>query len=563
MSKDTNTFSVNHLAHTHEVFNQSRPLVDYNAYDNDTALREAVQRHGASWAGESLSAHGAVTGSARVIEWGFLANEYKPQFEPHDRQGYRVDRVRYHEAYHQLMDLALAQAGLHSTPWSEPGPGAHVARAARYYLQAQVESGHGCPVTMTFASVPTLNLTPQIASEWLPGVLARGYDPRNVPHTEKTALTIGMGMTEKQGGSDVRANSTTARALASGGPGQSYELVGHKWFTSAPMCDAFLVLGQAAGGLSCFLVPRWRPDGSKNAIQVQRLKNKVGNVANASSEIELRGALGWMIGEEGRGVSAIIEMVAMTRFDCMIGSAAGQRQAVAQAVNHARERSAFGKRLIDQPLMRNVLADLQLEVEGSLALTMRMGEALDRSLAPGGDEHERLLLRLGLPTGKYWICKRTPFHAYEAMECLGGNGVTEDFILARLYRDAPINAIWEGSGNVQALDMLRALSRSPEVLDAWNAELAKTRGESAELDAAVRAVQQALADTDEVEYRARRTVDQLALVMQACLLVQADNRAVADAFIASRLAQSGDRNFGTLPRGLDLETILQRANPLG
>jgi len=329
------------------------------------------------------------------------------------------------------------------------------------------------------------------------------------------------------------------------------------------MCDAFLVLGQAAGGLSCFLVPRWRPDGSKNPIQVQRLKNKVGNVANASSEIELRGALGWMVGEEGRGVPAIIEMVAMTRFDCMIGSAAGQRQAVAQAVNHALERSAFGKRLIDQPLMRNVLADLQLEVEGSLALTMRMGEALDRSLAPGGDEHEKLLLRLGLPTGKYWICKRTPFHAYEAMECLGGNGVTEDFILARLYRDAPINAIWEGSGNVQALDMLRALSRSPEVLDAWNAELGKTRGASGELDAAVQAVQQALGDPEEVEYRARRTVDQLALVMQASLLVQAGNQAVADAFIASRLGQRGERNFGTLPRGLDLETILQRANPRG
>ena len=561
MSKDTGTFTVNHLAQTHEVFNQSRPLVDYNAYDSDTALRAAVQRHGAAWAEASLSAHGAVTGSAGVIEWGFLANEYKPQFEPHDRQGHRVDRVRYHDAYHQLMTLALEQAGLHSTPWTEPGPGAHVARAARYYLQGQVESGHGCPVTMTFASVPTLRLTPQVAQDWLPKVLARGYDPRNIPHMQKQALTVGMGMTEKQGGSDVRANTTSARALGQEGPGELYELVGHKWFTSAPMCDAFLVLGQAAGGLSCFLVPRWRPDGSKNPIQVQRLKNKMGNVANASSEIELRGALGWMVGEEGRGVPAIIEMVAMTRFDCMIGSTAGQRQAVAQAVNHALDRSAFGKRLIDQPLMRNVLADLQLEVEGSLAITMRMGEALDRSLAPGGDEHEKLLLRLGLPTGKYWICKRTPFHAYEAMECLGGNGVTEDFILARLYRDAPINAIWEGSGNVQALDMLRALGRSPEVLDAWYAELGKTRGSSAPLDAAVLAVQQALSDRDEVEYRARRIVDQLALTMQASLLLQAGNHAVADAFIASRLGQAGDRNYGTLPRGLDLETILRRANP--
>ncbi|MEZ5573053.1 MAG: acyl-CoA dehydrogenase family protein [Halioglobus sp.] len=562
MTQDTGKFSADHLAQTHEVFNQSRPLVDYNAYDSDAALREAVQRHGAGWAEKSLFTHGARTGSAAVIEWGFLANEYKPQFESHDRQGHRIDRVRYHESYHHLMTLALEEAGLHSTPWTEPGPGAHVARAARYYLQGQVESGHGCPVTMTFAAVPTLRLTPKIADIWLPKVLARGYDPRNIPYTEKSALTIGMGMTEKQGGSDVRANTTSARALGAQGPGEAYELVGHKWFTSAPMCDAFLVLAQTSGGLSCFLVPRWREDGSKNPIQVQRLKNKMGNVANASSEIELRGALGWMVGQEGRGVPAIIEMVAMTRFDCMIGSSAGQRQATAQAVNHALTRSVFGKHLIDQPLMRNVLADLQLEVEGSLAITMRMGEALDRSLAAGGNEHEKLLLRLGLPTGKYWICKRTPFHAYEAMECLGGNGVTEDFILARLYRDAPINAIWEGSGNVQALDMLRALGRSPEVLDAWYAELNKTRGQSTVLDAAVKEAQHALADTAEVEYRARRTVDQLALTMQASLLVQAGNHAVADAFIASRLGQSGDRNFGTLPRGLDLEAILQRASPV-
>jgi len=563
MSNDSGHFAVDHLAQTHDVFNQSQPLLDYNAYDHDTALRDAVRRHGAGWAEDSLSAHGARTGSAAVIEWGFLANEYRPQFESHDRQGYRVDYVRYHEAYHRLMVLALEEAGLHSTPWTEPGPGAHVARAARYYLQGQVEAGHGCPVTMTFASVPTLRLTPNIAESWLPKVLARGYDPRNVPHMEKQALTIGMGMTEKQGGSDVRSNTTAARALGAGGPGEAYELVGHKWFTSAPMCDAFLVLAQAAGGLSCFLVPRWREDGSKNPIQVQRLKNKMGNVANASSEIELRGALGWMVGEEGRGVPAIIEMVAMTRFDCMIGSSAGQRQAVAQAVNHALTRSVFGKRLIDQPLMRNVLADLHLEVEGALALTMRMGEALDRSLAPSGDTQEKLLLRLGLPTGKYWICKRTPFHAYEAMECFGGNGVTEDFIFARLYRDAPINAIWEGSGNVQALDMLRALGRSPEVLEAWYAELGKTRGESAALDTAVLATQRALTDNDEVEYRARRTVDQLALTMQASLLLQAGNHAVADAFIASRLEQSGDRNFGTLPRGLDVEAILQRATPVG
>ena len=548
------------LAQTHEVFNQARTLEDYNAYDNDTALREAVCRHGAGWAEDALSAHGAKTGSAEVIEWGFLANEHKPQFFSHDRQGYRVDYVKYHEAYHRLMMLGL-ESGIHSAPWANPKPGAHVARAAQSYLQGQVEAGHGCPLTMTFASVPSIKLTPSLANEWLPKILNNAYDPRNVPHTEKQALTIGMGMTEKQGGSDVRANTTRAYPIAAEGSGEAYELVGHKWFTSAPMCDAFLVLAQTDNGLSCFLVPRWRPDGSKNPIQVQRLKNKMGNVSNASSEIELRGALGWMVGDEGRGVPAIIEMVAMTRFDCMVGSTSGQRQAVAQAVNHAMGRAAFGKTLIDQPLMRNVLADLQLEVEGSLAITMRMGEALDNTTLDPTNEHEKLLLRLGLPAGKYWICKRTPFHAYEAMECLGGNGVTEDFIMARLYREAPINAIWEGSGNVQALDMLRALAKTPAVLDVWFAELAKTTGSDPRLDKAVTSLKQEFVDMDEAEYRARVIVDRLSLTMQASQLVAAGNSAVADAFIASRLGEHGDRNYGTLPRGLDLGAILRRANP--
>lgn len=548
------------LAQTHEVFNQARALEDYNAYDNDTALREAVRRHGAGWAEDRLSAHGAKTGSAEVIEWGFLANEHKPQFFSHDRQGYRVDFVKYHEAYHRLMTLGL-ESGIHSAPWVDPKPGAHVARAAQSYLQGQVEAGHGCPLTMTFASVPSIKLTSSLAKEWLPKILNNAYDPRNVPHMEKQALTIGMGMTEKQGGSDVRANTTRAYPVAAEGPGEAYELVGHKWFTSAPMCDAFLVLAQTDNGLSCFLVPRWRPDGSKNPIQVQRLKNKMGNVSNASSEIELRGALGWMIGEEGRGVPAIIEMVAMTRFDCMVGSTSGQRQAVAQAVNHAMGRAAFGKTLIDQPLMRNVLADLQLEVEGSLAITMRMGEALDNTTLDPSNEHETLLLRLGLPAGKYWICKRTPFHAYEAMECLGGNGVTEDFIMARLYREAPINAIWEGSGNVQALDMLRALAKTPAVLDVWFAELAKSAGSDPRLDKAVTSLKREFADMDEAEYRARDIVDRLSLTMQASQLVAAGNASVAEAFIASRLGEHGDRNYGTLPRGLDLDTILRRANP--
>ncbi len=551
-------------AETHEVFNQSSPLTNYNAYLGDAALRDAMLRHGGAWAEDALNAHGARTGSAEVIEWGFLANEFKPQFYSHDRQGRRVDEVKYHDAYHQLMKLAL-ESGLHASPWARQVPGAHVARAGIYYLQAQIEAGHGCPVTMTFASVPTLKLTAAIADEWLPKVLACTYDPRNVPHTEKQAVTIGMGMTEKQGGSDVRSNTTRAVAMGARGPGESYELIGHKWFTSAPMCDAFLVLAQTNDGLSCFLVPRWRPDGSKNPIQVQRLKNKMGNVSNASSEVELRGALGWMVGEEGRGVSSIIEMVAMTRFDCMIGSSAGQRQAVAQAVNHARERSSFAKTLIEQPLMRNVLADLQLELEGSLAMTMRMAEALDeRQDSQGGSksEHDALLLRLGLPTGKYWICKRTPFHAYEAMECLGGNAVTEEFIMARLYRDAPINAIWEGSGNIQALDMLRALQKTPAVLDAWFDELGLTHRASPELDRAVLALKDSMSDLDDAQYCGRSLVDQLALTMQASLLVRTDNSAVADAFIASRLGARGARNYGTLPRGLDIAALLERADPL-
>ncbi|MGI9574351.1 acyl-CoA dehydrogenase family protein [Alloalcanivorax xenomutans] len=560
MNAQHDALNVDALADTHEVLNQSGDLQDYNAYDSDNALREAVRRHGAGWAEPALSAHGARTGSAEVIEWGFLANENKPQFFSHDRHGYRVDEVKYHPAYHNLMALGL-ESGIHSAPWTDPKPGAHVARAARSYLQAQAEAGHGCPLTMTFAAVPSIRLTPSLAEEWLPKILNNGYDPRNVPHYEKQSLTIGMGMTEKQGGSDVRANTTRAYAIGAGGPGEAYELIGHKWFTSAPMCDAFLVLARTEKGLSCFLVPRWRPDGSKNPIQVQRLKNKVGNVSNASSEIELRGALGWMVGEEGRGVPAIIEMVAMTRFDCMIGSSAGQRQAVAQAVNHASGRAAFGKTLIDQPLMRNVLADLQLEVEGSLAIAMRMGEALDNTALDSGNEYEQLLLRLGLPAGKYWICKRTPFHAYEAMECLGGNGAIEEFMMARLYREAPINAIWEGSGNVQALDMLRALAKTPKVLDVWFTELGKAAGADSRLDQAVTALKGEFSDMADAEYRARDIVDRLSLTMQASQLVAAGNSAVAEAFIASRLGEHGDRNYGTLPRGLDLDTILQRADP--
>ena len=543
-------------AETHVVFNQSEALEGHNLYLGDDALRDGLVREGGGSADADLRRYGAACGEAATIELGFLANEHKPQLHAHDRFGHRVDVVKFHPAYHELMRIALSE-GLHSSPWTAPGPGAHVARAAKYYLHTQVEAAHCCPLTMTFAAVPTLRLTPSIAAAWLPKVTARDYDPRNVSHDRKSALTIGMGMTEKQGGSDVRANTTRATPAGPRGPGELYSLVGHKWFLSAPMCDAFLMLAQAPGGLSCFLVPRWRPDGGRNPLEVQRLKNKMGNLANASSEVELRGALGWLVGEEGRGVPAIIEMVALTRFDCMIGSSAGQRQAVVQAVHHATRRAAFGKRLIDQPLMRNVLADLHLEVEGSLAMTLRMARALDGA----HDERERLLLRLGTAVGKYWICKRTPNHAYEAMECIGGNGVMEDCIMPRLYREAVINAIWEGSGNVQALDVLRVLAKTPRVLEGWFDEVDRSRGSHPLLDTAVDRLQAALKDPAEAEDRARHLMDQLALTFQAHLLLQAGNAAVAEGFIASRLSAHGERSYGTLPRGLDLQALLERADP--
>jgi len=544
------------LASTHEVTNVARELVDYNVYREDRALGEAVRREGAAWADDDLARFGALVGRAEYLELGALANKNPPEFDSHDRFGNRVDLVRFHPAYHALMQTSI-EHGLHSSPWADPKPGAHVARAARFYLHTQVEAGHTCPITMTFASVPSLRATPAIARLWEPKVTARVYDPRNVADAGKQGVTIGMAMTEKQGGSDVRANTTRAHPVGAEGPGEAYELVGHKFFVSAPMCDAFLVLAQAKAGLSCFLLPRWRPDGTKNPLQVLRLKRKMGNVSNASSETELRGALAWMLGEPGHGVRTIIEMVAMTRFDCMVGSSAGQRAAVSQALHHCSLRSAFGALLNRQPLMQNVLADLVLESEGSLALTMRIARALDRH----ADPHEELLARVGTPVGKYWICKRTPNHAYEAMECIGGSGVMEDSPMPRLFRESPVNAIWEGSGNVQCLDVLRAMRKSPQVKDAFFAELGRARGASAQLDRWVDALQRDLGDEDGAEYRARGVVDRMALALQAALLVQHAPTTVADAFCASRLAGGGARNFGSLPPGVDCAAIIERATP--
>ncbi len=553
---DTTALHTRYLADTHRVENVSCELADYNMYAQDTALRDAVQREGAAWADADLLRFGQLTGSAEYLEQGHLANKHQPELETHDRFGNRIDLVKFHPAYHRFMGTAI-EHGLHSSPWTNPKDGAHVARAAGNYLHTQVEAGHGCPITMTFAAIPALRLQPDLAALWEPKITARVYDPRNVPMEQKAGVTIGMAMTEKQGGSDVQANSTRAYPVGQGGPGQAYELVGHKYFVSAPMCDAFLVLAHTDKGLSCFLLPRWRPDGTKNPFQVLRLKKKMGNASNASSETELRGALAWMVGEEGRGVRNIIEMVAMTRFDCMVGSSAGMRMALSQALHHCAHRSAFGARLNQQPLMQNVLADLALESEAAMTLSMRVARALDHR----DDRHEDLLVRLVTAVGKYWICKRTPGHAYEAMECIGGSGVMEDSMFPRLFRESPVNAIWEGSGNIQCLDVLRAMAKTPEVVDAFFAELRLAQGQNPLLDQHVRDLGKEFADPTDLQYRARHVVERMALALQASLLVRGAPAFVADAFCASRLAPEGSFNYGALPRGVDVQAIIERATP--
>ena len=485
---------------------------------------------------------------------GFLANENKPVFKSHDRYGHRADLIEYHPAYHQLMAAAVEHA-LPSLPWTDPRAGAHVVRAGLTYLHSQAEAASGCPLTMTFAAVPALKLQPDVAEIWLPKILATEYDPRNVPMEQKAGVTIGMAMTEKQGGTDVRANTTRAHAVSAGGSGQAYELVGHKWFCSAPMCDAFLTLAYTDKGLTCFLLPRHRPDGSRNQFYVQRLKNKLGNWANASSEVEFRGALAWMVGEEGRGVPTIIEMVALTRFDCMVGPSSLMRQALTQAAHHCAHRQVSGRVLAEQPLMQNVLADLALESEAALALTLRMGQALDRA----DDEQEQKFARLVTAVGKYWICKRAPAMINEAAECMGGAGYVEDTILPRLYREAPVNSTWEGSGNVQCLDVLRALSKEPGVLDALFAELGDGHGD-ARLQAHIGQLKNAFADKGDIQYRARQLTEDVAIALQAKLLLDAGNATVSDAFIASRLGQGG-RVYGTLPRGIDVAALLARSTP--
>ncbi|WP_068830417.1 acyl-CoA dehydrogenase family protein [Pseudomonas sp. BMS12] len=545
--------SLHEFAETHEVFNQVPSLDGANLYRVDLPLQEWTRRFGGGWAEDKLDAYGALAGGP-LMQAGFLANENKPVFKSHDRYGHRVDLVEFHPAYHELMRMAI-EHGIPSLPWTDPREGAQVARAALNYLHNQPEAGNACPLTMTYAAVPALKLQPNLAEIWLPKILATEYDPRNVGIEHKAGVTIGMAMTEKQGGTDVRANTTKAHPLGIPGPGQAYELVGHKWFCSAPMCDAFLTLAYTDKGLSCFLLPRHRPDGTRNQFYIQRLKNKLGNWANASSEVEFRGALAWMVGEEGRGVPTIIEMVSLTRFDCMIGSSSLMRQALTQAAHHCAHRKVGGRVLAEQPLMQNVLADLALESEAALALTMRMGKALDNP----HDEQEDKFARLVTAIGKYWICKRAPAMINEAQECMGGAGYVEETILPRLYREAPVNSIWEGSGNVQCLDVLRALSKEAGVLDALFAELGDGHGD-ARLKAHIQQLQANFRDTADIQYRARQLTEDVAVALQAKLLLEAGNATVSDAFIASRLGEGG-RVYGTLPRGVDVEALVARSTP--
>jgi putative acyl-CoA dehydrogenase len=535
-----------------EVQNQPPPLEPYNLFATDAVLRDAVQREGASWAESELTALGATLGKPETIQLGYDANRFAPQLRAFDRYGHRLDEVEFHPAWHELLGLAL-RSGLHSSPWADPKPGAHVARAAGTYMLGQIESGVYCPVAMTYGSVPTLRHAPGIAAEWLPRIFSRNYDRSFRPAKLKSAALVGMGMTENQGGSDLRTNTTRAEPVGDG----SYRLHGHKWFMSAPMCDAFLVLAQSAQGLSCFLMPRWTPDEERNAIRILRLKDKLGNRSNASSEVEFHGAYAQLVGEEGRGIPTIIEMGNYTRLDCCIGSSGLMRQAVAQAIHHARHRTAFQKKLIDQPLMTNVLADLALESEGATVLTIRLARAYDES-----DEAAHVIRRVITPAAKFWICKRTPFLTHEAMEVLGGSGYIEESIMPRLYREAPVNSIWEGSGNIMCLDVLRAMEKTPNAIEVLRRELGD--GKEARLKPFTKQLERRLLGIRQRndESQARALTRELVLALQAALLIKHAPAPVADAFCASRLGAEGGSTFGLLPRGLDLRTIAERAAPV-
>jgi putative acyl-CoA dehydrogenase len=544
---------------THEVFNQVPPLAGYDVAD-DRALAEALRREGTSGEGE-LHELGRRAGSAQVQELARLANEHPPVLRTHDPRGNRIDEVEFHPAWHELMATAVGH-GLHAAPWLDGTPGAHVTRAAKFYVWSQAEAGHGCPVSMTYAAIPALRHEPALAERFGPLLASRNYDPGLRVPDGKAGLLSGMAMTEKQGGSDVRAGTT--KAVPAGADG--YLLTGHKWFCSAPMCDLFLVLAQAPEGLTCFLLPRVLPDGTRNSMRIQRLKDKLGNRSNASSEVEYDAAFAWRVGEPGRGVTTIIDMVSATRLDCVLGSAATIRQACVTAVHYAGIRRSFGAPLAAHPLMASVLADLALESEAATTLAMRLAGAADR--AARGDADEAALLRLVLPAAKYWVCKRAPTVAAEALECLGGNGYVEESGMPRLYRESPLNSVWEGSGNVTALDVLRALARSPGSADALLAETDLAAGGDQRLDFAFMRLRDELKETasatgEQAQYRARRLAGLIALTLQASLLVRHAPGAVADAFCASRFGPEPSPGpagpFGTLPDGLDLAPVLDRA----
>ncbi|MEV3906642.1 acyl-CoA dehydrogenase family protein [Streptomyces canus] len=539
---------------THTVTNQPPPLIGYDVYGADRALRAAVERHlDPDLLDEvhgELAALGRACGSAQVQEWGLQANENPPRLRTHDRHGHRIDEVEFHPAWHRVLGKGVS-AGL-TAAWVRPG--GHVRRAAAFLLWTQVDAGNCCPLSMTHAAVPALRTDPDLAAEWEPRLTSMVYDRELRPAHLKAGALFGMGMTEKQGGSDVRANTTSARPLPDG---ETYELTGHKWFCSAPMSDGFLVLAQAPGGLSCFLVPRVLEDGTRNTFLLQRLKDKLGNRSNASGEVEFDRTWARRVGDEGRGVRTIIEMVAATRLDCVLGSAGLMRQAVAQAIHHCTHREAFGGKLVDKPLMRNVLADLALESEAATTLALRLAAAYDKD-----DEQERAFLRIAVPAAKYWITKRCTPLTVEAAECLGGNGYVEESGLPRLVRESPLNSIWEGAGNVQALDVLRVLRREPQALNAYLLEIGRTRGADHRLDAATKNLFTELADLEGVEGRARHLTERLALVLQGSLLVRHAPAEVADAFCASRLGGDAGSAFGTLPSTLDLESVVDRARPV-
>lgn len=540
---------------THDVQNQVPPLVDYNLYTTDPVLVEAVDRTDAAWVAQDAERLGKILGGEEAIGWGFDANNNPPVLHTHNARGERVDEVRFHASWHELMRLSV-RFGLHNLPWQAKRGGGHAARAAMFFLAGQNEAGHTCPVSMTYAAAPVLARQPELARVWAPRLASVEYDARFLPAAEKTGALIGMAMTEKQGGSDVRANTTRALPVAGGGPAAEYRVTGHKWFCSAPMCDAFLVLAQAPGGLSCFLLPRWTPEGTRNAFFLQRLKNKLGNRSNASSEVEFNGAAAWLIGDEGRGVRTIVEMVNHTRLDCTLGSAAVMRQALVQATHHARHRSAFGKLLAEQPLMQNVLADLAIESEAATVLAMRLAQSYDQ--ADDGAAHFR---RIATAVAKYWVCKRTTAHVCEALECLGGNGFVEDSIMPRLLRESPLSSIWEGSGNVICLDVLRAIRNEPATIEALLAEIELARGANRHLDAQAANLRNHWKSLADDERQGRVLVERLAIALEASLLVRFSIPLVADSFCATRLGGEGGHVFGTLPSGTDCESIALRSFP--